>query len=111
MIVFYSHLKSIDLFVLFTHPDYRRKGVGQQLLNWGMEKADDLRLEIFLDSTSPGRPLYEANGFSYLQENHIRPRKDKPDRQWQEVEAKVGAITFWPMKRFISQVENMNNTK
>lgn len=93
----------LDLFVLFTHPDYRRKGVGQQLLNWGVEKADELRLDIFLDSTSPGRPLYETNGFSYLQENHIRPRKDNPDHQWQEVEKKVGAITFWPMKRPISQ--------
>lgn len=73
-----------------------------------MEKVDEFRLEIFLDSTSPGRPLYEANSFSYLQENHICPRKDHPDRQWQEVQAKVGAITFWPMRRFVSQVENMN---
>lgn len=104
----YSHMQSLDLFVLFTHPDYRRKGVGQQLLNWGMERADELRLEIFLDSTSPGRPLYEANGFSYLQENHIRPRKDHPDRQWQEVQAKVGPIIFWPMKRSVSQVANIN---
>ncbi|KAH8779968.1 hypothetical protein F5883DRAFT_540965 [Diaporthe sp. PMI_573] len=101
----------VYLFVLFTHPDYRRKGVGQQLLNWGVEKADELRLDIFLDSTSPGRPLYEANGFSYLQENHIRPKKDHADHQWQEVEKKVGAITFWPMKRPASQGEKRDKVR
>lgn len=102
-------MEGLDLFVLFTHPDYRRKGVGQQLLNWGIEQADELRLDIFLDSTSPGRPLYEVNGFSYLQKNNtIRPRKDRPDRQWQELEKKVGEIIFWPMKRPVRQAEKMD---
>lgn len=74
-----------------------------------MEKADELRFDIFLDFTSQGRPLYEANGFSYLQEsNTIRPRKDRPDRQWPVLEKKVGAIIFWSMKRNVSQAEKMD---
>ncbi|POS72410.1 hypothetical protein DHEL01_v209191 [Diaporthe helianthi] len=77
--------------------------VGKQLLNWGMEQADKLGLEVYLDSTGPGRPLYEANGFSYIQEHHIRPRKENPDREWQELEQKVGPIVFWPMKRAVSE--------
>ncbi|KAK6822950.1 GNAT family acetyltransferase [Apiospora arundinis] len=36
------------LFNIFTHPDYRRRGVGQKIMDWGMRKADELGLEIFL---------------------------------------------------------------
>lgn len=96
----------VYLFVLFTHPDYRRKGVGQQLLDWGLEQADKLKLGIYLDSTAPGRPLYEANGFSYIQEHHIRPKKETPDREWQELEEMVGPIVFWPMQRPVSEGRN-----
>ncbi|KAK8879676.1 acyl-CoA N-acyltransferase [Apiospora arundinis] len=41
----------------------RRQGVGQQFMNWGMKKADELGFDFYLDSTPYGRPLYEANGF------------------------------------------------
>ncbi|KAK8014811.1 hypothetical protein PG990_008107 [Apiospora arundinis] len=51
------------LFIIFTHPDYRLQGVGQQFMNWGMKKADELGFDFYLDSTPYGRPLYEANGF------------------------------------------------
>lgn len=71
-------------------------------MNWGLEQADKLKFEIYLDSTGPGRPLYEANGFSYIREHHIRPRKETPDREWLDLEHKVGPIVFWPMKRPVS---------
>ncbi|RYP19388.1 hypothetical protein DL765_003361 [Monosporascus sp. GIB2] len=89
----------VYLFNVFTHPDYRRRGVGQQLMDWGMKKADELGLELFLDSTPQGRPLYEANGFIYVEENVITPTTDNPDEKWKETEDKVGPFTFWLMWR------------
>lgn len=88
-----------DLFNVFTHPDYRRRGVGQQVMDWGMKKADELGLEFFLDATPPGRPLYEANGFIYAEENVTAPTTDNPDERWKETEEKVGPFTFWLMWR------------
>lgn len=86
-----------DLFIIFTHPDYRRKGVGQQFMDWGLAKAQDLGFDFYLDSTPYGRPLYEANGFSYLEENINHPTTDTPDEAWKDVEEKVGPFTFWLM--------------
>ncbi|KAI1445422.1 acyl-CoA N-acyltransferase [Annulohypoxylon stygium] len=91
--------KRRDLFIIFTHPDYRRKGVGQKFMDWGMKKADELGYDFFLDSTPYGRPLYEANGFVYIEENVNIPKTDNPDDKWKEVEEKVGPFTFWLMWR------------
>ncbi|KAI0384886.1 acyl-CoA N-acyltransferase [Hypomontagnella monticulosa] len=89
----------VYLFIIFTHPDYRRKGVGQQFMDWGMKKADEMGVDFFLDSTPYGRPLYEANGFVYIEENVNIPVTDTPDEKWKEVEEKVGPFTFWLMWR------------
>lgn len=91
--------KELDLFIIFTHPDYRRRGVGQQFMNWGMNKADELGFDFFLDSTPHGRGLYEANKFVCVEENLNIPKKDNPDDKWKEIEEKVGPFTFWLMWR------------
>lgn len=54
-------------------PAYRRRGVGTLLLRWGLERADELGLETFLESTEIGRPLYARNGFSVLNEIRWKP--------------------------------------
>ncbi|KAI5927291.1 hypothetical protein F4810DRAFT_706661 [Camillea tinctor] len=73
--------------------------VGQQFMDWGMRKADELRLEIFLDSTPYGKRLYEANNFVSIEENVIHPQREEQDKEWQEIEKKVGKFTFWLMRR------------
>ncbi|KAJ0115044.1 hypothetical protein J7T55_001452 [Diaporthe amygdali] len=92
------------LFIIFTHPDYRRKGVGQLFMDWGFEKAEELGFDFYLDSTPYGRPLYEANGFSYIEENINHPQTDSPDEAWKEVEEKVGPFTFWLMWKPIGEI-------
>lgn len=68
-------------------------------MDWGMQKADELGYEFFLDSTPYGRPLYEANSFVYVEENVNHPQTDNPDDKWREIDQKVGPFTFWLMKR------------
>ncbi|RWA11186.1 hypothetical protein EKO27_g3897 [Xylaria grammica] len=87
------------LFIIFTHPQYRRKGVGQQFMDWGIKKADEKGVDFYLDSTPYGRPLYEANGFTYIEENINIPTTENPDEKWKEIENKVGPFTFWLMSR------------
>ncbi|KAJ8067125.1 hypothetical protein OCU04_004500 [Sclerotinia nivalis] len=100
----------IYLFIIFTHPEYRRKGVGQQFMNWGMKKADELGYEFFLEATPYGRPLYEANGFVYVEEYVNHPQTDTPDEKWKEIEQKVGPFTFWLMRRPLGGKLEANNT-
>lgn len=66
-------------------------------MDWGLVKAKELGYDFYLDSTPYGRPLYEANGFSYLVENINHPQTESPDEAWKSVEDKVGPFTFWLM--------------
>ncbi|KAK8007843.1 Zinc-binding dehydrogenase [Apiospora arundinis] len=93
-LVFYT-----DLFNIFTHPDYRRRGVGQQIMDWGMRKADELGLEIFLrrhtarPAAVPSKRLHRAgrdgNGAS----------DGFPGRGWMKMAEKVPPFTFFLMWR------------
>ncbi|RYP50307.1 hypothetical protein DL768_004160 [Monosporascus sp. mg162] len=89
----------IYLFIIFTHPDYRRQGVGQQIMDWGKAKADQLGLETFLDATAMGKPLYEANAYIPIEDNLIHPQKENPDEKWKDLEEKVGPFTLTLMWR------------
>lgn len=105
------HVYISDLFIIFTHPDYRRKGVGQQFMDWGLKKADELQYDFYLDSTPHGRPLYEVNGFFYLKENVNHPTTDNPDEAWKQIEEKVGPFTFWLMVRPFGGNEKVTTVK
>lgn len=81
------------------HPDFRRRGVGQQLLDWGIAKADETGLEMFLDATPQGKPLYDVNGFVCVEENVTEPTMDNPDEKWKETAEKASPFTFYLMWR------------
>ncbi|KAI1171342.1 acyl-CoA N-acyltransferase [Nemania sp. FL0916] len=89
----------IYLFIIFTHPDYRRRGVGQQFIKWGITRSNEMKVDIYLDSTPYGRPLYEETGFEYIEENVNIPETDNADDAWKEIEKRVGPFTFWLMRR------------
>jgi GNAT superfamily N-acetyltransferase len=54
--------------MLFTHPKHHRRGAGAMLLKWGIDQADKLELECYLESSVEGRALYERFGFKVLKE-------------------------------------------
>ncbi|KAI1412052.1 acyl-CoA N-acyltransferase [Hypoxylon sp. FL1857] len=84
----------VYLFIIFTHPNYRRKGVAQQFMSWGMKKADEMGVEMFLDATPVGKPLYGANGFVSVKENIIIPQIENPDQAWKEIAERIGPVPF-----------------
>lgn len=47
-----------------TRTGYQRKGLGEKLVGWGIQKAAEDRLECYLDSTPGARGLYERLGFN-----------------------------------------------
>ncbi|KAF2278075.1 acetyltransferas-like protein [Westerdykella ornata] len=89
----------VFLNIIFTHPSYRGQGVGAMLLRWGMDKADELDVEFWLDATPMGKPFYEKYGFELVQKNPLVPKTETPDDKWRKLEAEIGEIIFWTMKR------------
>ncbi|KAE8350151.1 acyl-CoA N-acyltransferase [Aspergillus coremiiformis] len=49
--------------LLGTHPAARRRGVGSMLVRWGLGRARDEGVEVYLSSTQEGKSVYERLGF------------------------------------------------
>lgn len=52
-----------DLHICFTHSDYRRRGAGGLMLQWGCDLADQLGLPAWIEASEEGNLLYKAFGF------------------------------------------------
>ena len=52
--------------MIVTSPDYRRRGAASLLLQWGIDRADELGVEIYIESSLAGKPLYEKFGLHTL---------------------------------------------
>lgn len=48
---------------LIVHPAYQRQGIGQKLLDWGLETADRENVVSWLFARPAGSRLYERNGW------------------------------------------------
>ncbi|KAL4882161.1 hypothetical protein BJY04DRAFT_187281 [Aspergillus karnatakaensis] len=71
------------LHIAFTHPEYRRLGLGRLFMDWGLRIADERGLESWLDATQSGRPLYELYGFRAVLDNIVKP---VPERELSDTE-------------------------
>lgn len=49
--------------MLATHPDYRRRGAGSMLIQWGCDVADREGAGAYIDASKAGAPLYAKHGF------------------------------------------------
>ena len=52
-----------DLHMLHTDPAYQGRGAGGALMEWGTQKADELGLPIYLESSPKGHRFYQRHGF------------------------------------------------
>ncbi len=54
---------------MYTHPDYARRGVGRQILDWAEKQARSAGFaRVELMATPSGRPFYAACGYMALEE-------------------------------------------
>ncbi|KAL3425443.1 GNAT family [Phlyctema vagabunda] len=53
--------------ILATLPEYRRRGAGSRLVEWGCRLADEQGKMAYVDASDMGAPLYRAWGFEFLQ--------------------------------------------
>jgi len=53
--------------LLCVHPDFQRRGVGKELVRWGLRQAADLGLTVHLEASPEGIPLYRSLGFKTVE--------------------------------------------
>ncbi|KAK8110131.1 uncharacterized protein PG998_006588 [Apiospora kogelbergensis] len=57
--------------LLAVRKSYHGKGLGKQLLNWGLERADQDGVEAYLQASPAGAPLYRKCGFEDIESYHV----------------------------------------
>ena len=58
-------------------------------LKSGVQEADRLNLESFIEATDLGKLAYEACGFVYAGTNYMESAKRNPSPQWRELEREM----------------------
>ncbi|KAF7174475.1 hypothetical protein CNMCM5623_007358 [Aspergillus felis] len=64
----YVKAEDIVLELLATHPQHQGKGVGKALLDWGVRMADERNVQIYLEATPEGYPLYSKCGWRDMED-------------------------------------------
>lgn len=76
----------LDLQILVTHPNHRRRGAGSELIEWGTKRADERGLKCVLMSSPSGLGVYLKHGFKVVKEVEmdLRPYgvESKETRRW-----------------------------
>ena len=60
------------------------------LVEWGLQKADELGIDAFVEATDDGRPLYTAKGFGYVKTIFLNTAKKDPSEEWIGLEQRMG---------------------
>ena len=53
----------VDLELVATDPAYQGKGAGSQMMRWGLDRADEQKVEAYLEASPNAVRLYEELGF------------------------------------------------
>jgi ribosomal protein S18 acetylase RimI-like enzyme len=68
--------QNYHLVLLATHPDYRRRGAGTALSQWGINQGLAAGIDIGVEASPMGFPLYQHLGFVLQEELVIAPQND-----------------------------------
>jgi len=95
-----EHMNKPHVFlnILFTHPEHRGKGAASLVMKWGLEHADRLGLESFIEATDMGKPVYEKFGFDVVETREWHLEKQSTE-EGKKVEAELLPFQWWSMRR------------
>lgn len=61
------------------------------MMEWGKQKADEMGLEIFVESSEDGRAMYEAHGFQVIKNFFLDADVEKEPRgEFQRLRRELG---------------------
>jgi ribosomal protein S18 acetylase RimI-like enzyme len=86
---FYSQLGSYwHLVSLAVLPKYHRRGIGKQLMNWGLEVASKEMLPVTLEASDMGKLLYSSLGFQIVARSRVNDNLEGVAMMWEPDVAK-----------------------
>ena len=58
-------------------------------MKWGVQKADELSLDSFIEASESGKLLYEKFGFVHFDTLFIDMKLENPSEEWQKLEKEL----------------------
>ncbi|KAI1134394.1 hypothetical protein F5Y05DRAFT_398628 [Hypoxylon sp. FL0543] len=96
----YEQATPLVISYCFVHTAHRKRGAAGLMLKWGADKADELDLEAFVESTDIGRKAYEKHSFYVIDELNLDTHMEDPSEEFQAARKKFGCpMHAWVMKR------------
>jgi GNAT superfamily N-acetyltransferase len=80
-------------------PGHRRRGVGRMLMKWGVETADKLGIESWMEGSSLGKILYEKCGYQVLFKLTYDVARREMTDQWRKITHELTPPPFHLMWR------------
>ena len=76
------------------------------IMRWGLQKADEMGVEFWLDATVRGKPLYESHGFGSVLKNVLTVDNSGANEGWKRLDRVMNEdpMTMWVMWRPIGGV-------
>ena len=72
-----------------THSEYRRRGASLMMMKWGLDKADAMGLDSFVEATEAGYEMYKAAGFITVDEFWADTKTDAPTQEWKSLKEEL----------------------
>lgn len=102
----------ISLNGMATLPEFRGQGVATMMMKYGLEKAEELNLECFLEASDLGRDLYEKYEFRPLMDFHVNMHKKGASQSWirlQNQSPKIHCTLMWrPAPKDLKEEKGVN---
>lgn len=78
-----------DLKICFTVKEWAHRGAAKWMVECGVNKADELALDSFVEATEESKCLYEKYGFIWFDTIHIHPTTKEPSEAWRKLEQEL----------------------
>ncbi|KAJ5174799.1 uncharacterized protein N7482_000676 [Penicillium canariense] len=88
----------------FTLPEYRQRGIGHLLMQWGLQKADEKGIDTWIEAAPPAVPFYQRHGFIQKEVTQLQPQRpdglsEKVAAEWDAAVESILPITAVTMCR------------
>lgn len=88
-----------ELDYMFTEVRHRRKGYASMLMQWGMDHADEMGLEVVVEASDQGVDLYRKFGLTPVDKIAVDMHIDNPSNTWRKMESDFGTVLItWMWK-------------
>ena len=95
---------------MFVHPHHRRRGTGKLLMSWGVDLATTHSLEVFVEGTDEGRPLYESFGLRVMYVGHADAYRRDASDEWRKLEREILPLHWYFMWKPVGGVYEEGKT-